>query len=789
MRTVVIHGLSVMNRKKLSIVIAAMILSLTGLIGVQLYWIDTALTLNDEQFEHRVNEVLDELTHSMEEQESARLLAMHFEKVNGSAAEAETKNAAKQIVLKPNVAAANIETEEHLQCAPPEASDESTEITDTEIPQEDAFEPDEPDEVPSINTLRIREFKKDSIGAIRLMYRQNGSQSETEQGAEPMIITFQSDEEAESNITNHKKSKHSAPTQKKQKVRVNTRQQSITVSNELKEVKLRDSSIRLVLNSRDKVLENVMVYMCNEGVKFDDDHDKQQMESEKAHQEADRQNILNRRRSNNLFTTVGFNDSKRERAAYSTNYSNYFSWTNNNVYVEHLNNQAKKLRRAAQDAEKANYALAKSNTPLAVLHVNSKIPAITKPVSLKVVKPITFPQKNTSENTAVQNDAKNTTLSVQSVARKVDQVTDVTARWIAELAMGRRSIKDRVQKDSLESLINTAIKNHGIDIPYSYEIVHAKTGAVEFAKNKPDDSKESNVCTATLFPNDIMPSEYELHLRFHDNTSSVLSKIWKQLLASGIFLSIVVTAFGFTVMTMNKQKKISDMKTEFINNMTHEFQTPISTISLASEALRDPDISADEERRHRFARIIHAENKRLGKHVELLLQAAQLENGNYSMCSEDVDMHSVILSETANTAMQVEHRGGHIQCKLRASNSILIGDSTHLSNIIRNLLDNANKYSPDAPEIIISTNNDDKNFIIAVSDKGRGLTREQAAMVFERFYRVPTGNRHDVKGFGLGLSYVKAMVEAHGGTISVESEPHKGSTFTVTLPFHAPLHV
>jgi len=797
--TVVNHGLSVMNRKKLSIVIAAMILSLTGLIGVQLYWIDTALRLNDEQFEHRVNEVLDDLTHSMEEQESARLLAMHFEKVNGTAAENEAKNTAKQVRLKPNVAAVENEAEENFMCAPPEATEESTEITDTEIPQEDAFETDE-DDVPSTNTLRIREIKKDSIGAIRLLYHKKESQFDNEQSPEPMIFTFQDESEAETSVNNRKKNKRNQPTIRTHKVRINTNTHTNAANNAVKEVKLRDSSIRLVLNSRDKVLENVMVYMCNEGVKFEDNYDMAQKELDKANLEMERQNIIHRKRSNNLFTTVGYNDSKgTSRTAQNADYMGYFSWTQN-AYSREAAKQSKRLnnttRREAKESESAAYALFdKNNAPISVLQVNGKIPAVAKtPVSLKVVNKLAkmpaIKKGNTfAENSSVQNDAKNTTLSVQSVARKVDQVTDVTARWIAELAMGRRSIKDRVQKDSLENLISMAVKNHGIDIPYSYEVVHAKSGNVEFAKSKPDDSRESNVCTATLFPNDIMPSEYELHLRFHDNTSSVLGKIWKQLLASGIFLSIVVTTFAFTVITMNKQKKISDMKTEFINNMTHEFQTPISTISLASEALRDPDISADEERRHRFARIIHAENKRLGKHVELLLQAAQLENGNYSICSENVDIHAVILSETANAAMQVEHRGGNVQCRLRATNSEIIGDGTHLSNIIRNLLDNANKYSPDAPEIQIQTYNDDKNLTIAVTDKGRGLTREQSAMVFERFYRVPTGNRHDVKGFGLGLSYVKAMVEAHGGTISVESEPHKGSTFTVTLPFHSPLQL
>lgn len=788
-------GLSAMNKKKLTIVIAAMILSLMGLIGVQLYWIDTALRLNEEQFGHRVNEVLDDLTHTMEEQESARLLAMHSEQKSGLPNSTHPNSKDTRSTLRTYVPAVTATTPEAPQpcnnCQGSEIEEFDTEVTDTEVPQEDAFEePQTEEEVPTSRSLRITHPNgedEDTISAIRL-FRKN-SDTHVYGGQLPFTFTYNSQESQKDVSTRTKKSTAKAQSRVlgRQRIRINTQVKPIVQN--LNEKQLCDTSVRLVLSSRNKVLENVIVYLGNMGF-----NTSQEMENAQKHMEAAKVEYENsrraQRRKNNLFTTVGYGSSYG-----SSNYNTQIpdkdlKWLKKES--EELARQSKDLwiTRPRTERAKAEQQRTMAIQTISTLDLPDKISTKTQqPVSLRVInKPNTITNINRPKRVSApyheeNTEAKSDVLTVQNVARKVDQVTDVTARWIAELALGRRSIKDRINKDSLEKLINAVVKNHGIDIPYTYEVVQAKTGKVEYANNSTNDAKAITVCSATLFPNDIMPSEYELRLRFHDSATSVLGKIWAQLLASGIFLSIVVTTFGFTVVTMNKQKKLSDMKTEFINNMTHEFQTPISTISLASEALRDPDISSDEERRHRFANIIHVENKRLGKHVELLLQAAQLENGNYSLCAENVDMHSVILNEVSNTAMQVEKRGGQVHCRLRAVNSTIIGDSTHLSNIVRNLLDNANKYSPDAPEITIMTHCDDKYLTIAVNDKGRGLSREQTAMVFERFYRVPTGNRHDVKGFGLGLSYVKTMVEAHGGCISVQSEVNKGSTFTITLPF------
>jgi two-component system phosphate regulon sensor histidine kinase PhoR len=225
------------------------------------------------------------------------------------------------------------------------------------------------------------------------------------------------------------------------------------------------------------------------------------------------------------------------------------------------------------------------------------------------------------------------------------------------------------------------------------------------------------------------------------------------------------------------------MKTDFINNMTHEFKTPIATISLAADSLNNPVVLKNEEKILRFSRIIKQENIRMHKQVEKVLQMALLDKKDFNLKWTSVDMHDLILSAIENISLQVETREGSVKGFLNASESIVKGDHTHLSNIINNLLDNANKYSPQKPHITVFTRNVDKGLEIMVKDEGIGLSREVRKFIFDKFYRVPTGNLHNVKGFGLGLSYVKTMVEAHKGKIDVRSELGKGSSFILYFPF------
>ncbi|MFZ1635084.1 MAG: HAMP domain-containing sensor histidine kinase, partial [Chitinophagales bacterium] len=240
--------------------------------------------------------------------------------------------------------------------------------------------------------------------------------------------------------------------------------------------------------------------------------------------------------------------------------------------------------------------------------------------------------------------------------------------------------------------------------------------------------------------------------------------------------------FYYTVVILLRQKKLSEIKNDFINNMTHEFKTPLATISLAVDAVNNPMILKDESKIKHYTHIIKEENKRMNAQVEKVLQMALLDKNEISLSTDDIDIHDIIYRAVENISVQVEEKDGKIDMELAAERYELTGDEVHLSNVISNLLDNANKYSPEKPEIKITTESDDKGIYITVADHGIGMSNDDVKMIFEKFYRVPTGNVHNIKGFGLGLTYVKAIIEAHKGTIDVKSQPKKGSQFKLFLP-------
>jgi two-component system phosphate regulon sensor histidine kinase PhoR len=233
---------------------------------------------------------------------------------------------------------------------------------------------------------------------------------------------------------------------------------------------------------------------------------------------------------------------------------------------------------------------------------------------------------------------------------------------------------------------------------------------------------------------------------------------------------------------MFTQKKLSEIKSDFINNMTHELKTPLATISLAIDALTNEKVIHDTEKIRYYSSMIKDENKRMNKQVEKILQAARIEKQDISLKLQRLNAHDVISKITNNLSLQIQERSGTLSLKLDAVKYEIDADEVHFSNIIFNLLDNAIKYSKDQPVIQVSTENSNGMLALKVKDNGIGMNKETQGRVFEKFYRAHTGNLHNVKGFGLGLSYVKAMVEAHGGRVKVESTQGKGSTFTVFFP-------
>jgi two-component system phosphate regulon sensor histidine kinase PhoR len=255
------------------------------------------------------------------------------------------------------------------------------------------------------------------------------------------------------------------------------------------------------------------------------------------------------------------------------------------------------------------------------------------------------------------------------------------------------------------------------------------------------------------------------------------------LLISIILIIAIVYSFTYTITTIFRQKKLSEMKNDFVNNMTHEFKTPISTISIACEALNDHEILKSPDIMASYIDIIQDENKRLAGMAEKILQTAVIEKGQLKMRREKIDLHEVISDVIRNIRIQVEIKDGLIIKDFRAGTSILEGDKVHLTNLVYNLLDNANKYTPRKPVIRISTENTTNGIQMTIEDNGIGISKNEQKKIFDKLYRVPTGNIHEVRGFGLGLSYVKAIIEEHHGKISVESDVNKGTRFKVFLPY------
>jgi two-component system phosphate regulon sensor histidine kinase PhoR len=262
--------------------------------------------------------------------------------------------------------------------------------------------------------------------------------------------------------------------------------------------------------------------------------------------------------------------------------------------------------------------------------------------------------------------------------------------------------------------------------------------------------------------------------------------IWKSLIPAAVgsilFTSLILACFAYTIYIIQRQKKISDMKNDFINNMTHEFKTPIATISLASDSINNPSIITNPDKVQRFTKIIRQENTRMLGQVEKVLQLAQLEKKDLQLKFSDINIHELLHSISEHVNLQIKSKRGNLQLNLDASDPVIEGDITHISNILYNLLDNANKYTPDSPFIKVTTRNVHHGVEISIEDNGIGISRENQKYIFEKFYRVSTGNLHDVKGFGLGLSYVKVMVDAHQGQIQVKSTLGKGSTFQLYFP-------
>jgi two-component system, OmpR family, phosphate regulon sensor histidine kinase PhoR len=357
-----------------------------------------------------------------------------------------------------------------------------------------------------------------------------------------------------------------------------------------------------------------------------------------------------------------------------------------------------------------------------------------------------------------------------------------------------RPIEERVTLKHLSKYLSQELKN--LDPNYSYGILSTKDSCFVIANDMYTYCDRTNVrdnvggkpspinssYQISLFPMDT-ESPGKLYVSFPDKNRILWANVWKSGLASFLFMGLILFCFGYTVYVIFRQKKVSEMKTDFINNMTHEFKTPIATISLAADAITNQNIINNPDKIRRFIDIIRQENKRMNSQVEKVLQMAQIEKEELKLKLTQVNLHEIIHQAVDYINLQVEKKGGHTTKDLKATKCTIQADQTHAANMINNLLDNANKYSPEHPDITVATRNVANGVEITISDKGIGMSKEVRKSIFDKFYRAPTGNLHDVKGFGLGLSYVKTMITAHKGHVEVKSEQGKGSSFTLFFPF------
>lgn len=345
-----------------------------------------------------------------------------------------------------------------------------------------------------------------------------------------------------------------------------------------------------------------------------------------------------------------------------------------------------------------------------------------------------------------------------------------------------KSLKERINFKQLDQDIKTELSNNGINIPYHF-IVTTQDGREVY--RCPDYEEDGNNVTYSqvLFRNDQQSKMGIVTIHFPDMNRYIFSSV-RYMIPSLIFTGILIITFIFTLVVVFRQKKYSEMKNDFINNMTHELKTPISSISLAAQMLNDKSITKSEHTINHLGGVIKEETDRLRFLVEKVLQMSMFDKKKAVFKRKELDLNELVDNAAHSFALRVEHTGGKIVQDIGAIDSTMFADEVHFTNVIFNLMDNAIKYAKsDRPlNIILKTWNDDQHLYLSVEDNGVGVKKENQKKIFDKFYRVHTGNVHDVKGFGLGLAYVKKIVDLHDGDIRIDSEYGKGTTFTISLP-------
>jgi len=391
-----------------------------------------------------------------------------------------------------------------------------------------------------------------------------------------------------------------------------------------------------------------------------------------------------------------------------------------------------------------------------------------------------------SSSTSIFNNSDvdgNSSLSLQKSIKSINDLTYLEKAQFERITRDQFKnlpLYKRVSVKEVDSLINIQLKNNGIDTEHEFAI-YDKDLATKIKSDNFELSSKSTIGVPVFLDNDNQ-SDFSLYVDFPERRRYLLSSIFGMIVLSVIFTSVIILAYSSAIHQLIKQRQISQIKTDFINNMTHEFKTPIATINLALDSIRNPKIIDDKDKVMRYLKMIKDENKRMHAQVENVLRISKLEKNELNISKERLKLHDLIEDAMTHVELIVEDRNGYVKAHLNAEKSSVLANDTHFTNVVVNMLDNAVKYSDDAPKIDLYTENVGNSILLKIADQGNGMSKQVQKRVFEKFYREHTGNVHNVKGHGLGLAYVKRIVDDHQGHISVESEKGKGSTFTIKLP-------
>ncbi|HAY57257.1 MAG TPA: hypothetical protein DCX49_07440 [Flavobacteriales bacterium] len=386
-------------------------------------------------------------------------------------------------------------------------------------------------------------------------------------------------------------------------------------------------------------------------------------------------------------------------------------------------------------------------------------------------------------------------LRKEAFDQSVEQSLQLVATWLSaghldradedpnvlrtnELGALERRIVRRMEALPMDSLLMLALAEQGI----AAEPVYGAFDRYSQPVFLPESSE--------AFQEDLLTRGYsvaianlQFRIQFPNLGRYLLGQMLGAFALSVVMMLLIAGIFGYTLYAIQRTKRLDKLQRDLVNNLTHELKTPISSIGLASEAILDPGF--DDEAKKHYLHLIREENKRLGVLVENVLRASLSESGAMRLYVQSLNLHDLIKGVVKNMAMQFHKQGAKVELELNASNPNLVGDKIHLTNILFNVIDNAMKYAKEDPHVVIRTTQTPDGLSLDIQDNGVGIAREHLGKVFERLYRVPTGNVHDVKGFGLGLSYVKNVIERHGGTVNLTSRLGEGTTFTFTLPFES----